>query len=273
MNDHALHLVEDSFASASAGRDVDYRVLLPADRARGERLPLVLHLHGAMSSAESLDRARPLYEDLYRQGAFPRAVVACVSTPTLDGFYLDRPGGAAWETLVTDEFPAHLASVHGPLGATALLGASMGGYGVLKAAFRAPERFAAVAALSPAVFPGETPGEVPAANLPSVLGELHRAMGHGSDDAAAYAGNSVQGRARRHAAAIRGAGLPVLVDCGAADEFLLHEGAAHLHGVLAELGIAHTFRLVDGAGHLGPEAEVRTGEAIRFVGAALGARP
>ncbi|MFE5793085.1 alpha/beta hydrolase [Streptomyces sp. NPDC056503] len=274
MNDDSLHLRKEHFASASAGGDVDYQVLLPSDRVAGERLPLVLHLHGAMSSAASLERARPLYEELYRRGEFPRAVVACVSTPTLDGFYLDRPDGASWETLVADEFPGHLAAAFGPFGGTALIGASMGGYGVLKAAFRDPERFAAVAALSPAVFPGETPEDVPAANLPSVLGELHRAMAHGTGDAATtYAGNSVQGRARRHAEAIRGAALPVLVDCGAADEFLLHEGAAHLHGVLVELGIAHTYRLVDGAGHLGPEAEVRTREAIRFVGAALGARP
>ncbi|MFF6791818.1 alpha/beta hydrolase [Streptomyces filamentosus] len=268
-----LHLVEDRFASASAGRDVDHRVLLPADRAEGERLPLVLHLHGAMSSAASLELARPLYEDLHRRGEFPRAVVACVSTPTLDGFYLDRPGGAAWETLVAEEFPARLAAAHGPFGETALIGASMGGYGALKIAFRDPGRFAAVAAVSPAVFPGETPAEVPEANLPSVLGELHRAMAHGRGDVAAYTANSVQGRARRHADAIRAAALPVLVDCGAADEFLLHEGAAHLHEVLDGLGIAHTFRLVDGAGHLGPEAEARTREAIRFVGAALGARP
>ncbi|MEU8885608.1 MULTISPECIES: alpha/beta hydrolase [Streptomyces] len=272
MNDNSLQLVEERFTSASAGREVDYRVLLPSDRVRGERLPLVLHLHGAMSSSASLENARPLYEDLYRRGEFPRAVVACVSTPTLDGFYLDRPDGAAWETLVAEEFPARLAAAFGPFDGTALFGASMGGYGALKAAFRDPGRYAAVAALSPAVFPGETPGDVPEANRPSVLDELHRAMAHGSGDAAVYAGNCVQGLARRHAAAIRDAALPVLVDCGGADEFLLHEGAAHLHAVLGELGVAHTFRLVDGAGHVGPEAEDRTREAIRFLGGALRSR-
>ncbi|MET9350018.1 alpha/beta hydrolase [Streptomyces termitum] len=271
MDGTLLRLTEGRFTSSAVGREVDHLTLAPADLSEGERLPLVLHLHGALSSAASLERARPLYEDLFRRGAFPRAVVACVSTPTSGGFYLDRPDGGAWETLVADEFPARLAERYGAFTATALVGASMGGYGALKAAFGAPERFAAVAAVSPAVFPGETPDGVPSANLPSVLGELHRDMGGGTGDPEAYARASVQGRARRNAGRIRAAGLRVLIDCGAADEFLLHEGAAHLHSVLDELGIHHAFRLVAGAGHLGPEAEVRTREAIRFAGAAIGA--
>ncbi|WP_282693955.1 alpha/beta hydrolase-fold protein [Streptomyces sp. CC208A] len=269
MNDTPLHLVKGRFASASAGREVEYQVLLPVDRKEEEELPLVLHLHGAMSSSASLELAQPFYEDLHRRGEFPRAVVACPSTPTVGGFYIDWPGGESWETLVADEFAAHLSVTYGPFTTTALFGASMGGYGALKVAFGDPDRFAAVAALSPAVFPGETPEDVPEANRPSVLGELHRAMAHGTGDPATYTGNSVHGRARLHADRIRAAALPVLVDCGADDEFLLHEGAAHLHGVLTELGIAHEFRLVEGAGHTGPSAEPRTREAIRFVGAAI----
>ncbi|GAA2005503.1 hypothetical protein GCM10009838_84640 [Catenulispora subtropica] len=256
----------------AVGRDVDYQVLLPPDWERGEPLPLVLHLHGAMSSAASLELARPFYEELFQRGEFPRAIVACPSTPTSGGFYLDWPGGDAWQTLIADEFPEHLAQKFGPFTATALYGASMGGYGALKTAFDDPARFAAVAAISPAVFPGETPDGVPQANLPSVLGELHQAMANGTGDAGAYAANSVYGIARRNADRIRSSGLPILVDCGAVDEFLLHEGAAYLHGVLTELGIAHEFRLVAGAGHLGPTADVRTRDALRFVGVALTAR-
>jgi S-formylglutathione hydrolase len=261
-------LVAGSFDAPSAGRAVDFRVLLPADRAPGERLPLVLHLHGAMSSAASLEQARPLYDEAAARGDLPRAVVACASTPTQGGFYIDGPGGR-WESVVAADFPAYLAAQYGPLGPTALLGASMGGYGVLKLAFAEPERYAAVAALSPVVFPGETPDGVPARALPSLLGELHDAMSLGSGDPAAYAANSVHGRARAHADRIRAARLPVLVDCGGADEFGLYEGAEHLHGVLDGLGVAHTYRLVPGAGHVGPEAVRRTEDAIAFVGRAL----
>ncbi|MGW5348942.1 alpha/beta hydrolase [Streptomyces sp. NPDC004031] len=261
-------LVSGSFHAASADRTVDYRVLLPADRAPGERLPLVLHLHGARSSAASLELLRPLYDAAVGRGDLPRAVVACVSTPTQGGFYIDGPGGR-WESVVAADFPAHLAAHLGPLGPTALLGSSMGGYGVLKLAFAEPERWAAVAALSPVVFPGETPDGVPARALPSLLGELHAAMSLGSGDPAVYTANSVHGRARAHADRIRAARLPVLVDCGGADEFGLHEGAEYLHGVLDTLGVAHTYRLVPGAGHVGPEADARTADAIAFVGRAL----
>ncbi|MFI0895615.1 alpha/beta hydrolase [Streptomyces sp. NPDC020983] len=257
-----------SFHAASAGRDVDFRVLVPADRAPGERLPLVLHLHGAMSSADSLERARPLYEEVTARGDLPRALVACVSTPTRGGFYIDGPDGG-WESVVAVDLPARLADGFGPLGPTALFGASMGGYGALKIAFAAPERYAAVAALSPTVFPGETPDGVPERTRPSVLGELHEAMSLGSGDPAVYAANSVHGRARAHAARIRAARLPVLVDCGAADEFRLYEGAEHLHRVLDGLGVEHTYRLVPGAGHIGPDADRRTVEALAFVGRAL----
>jgi S-formylglutathione hydrolase len=55
----------------------------------------------------------------------------------------------------------------------------MGGYGTLTLAFAAPERFVAVAAISPAIFPGETPQDVPPRNIPSILGELHHAMSGG----------------------------------------------------------------------------------------------
>ncbi|WP_157549673.1 alpha/beta hydrolase [Nonomuraea candida] len=267
-----MRIVKEHFAAASVGQEVEFQVLVPADRQEEERLPLVLHLHGAMSSSKSLELARPFYDDLLQRGEFPRAVIACPSTPTAGGFYLDWPGGAAWETLISDEFPEHLAKTYGPFTATALIGASMGGFGGLNVAFGAPERFAAVAAISPAVFPGETPHDVPEKNIPSVLGELHRAMGRGTGDAAAYTRNSVYGRARANAERIRRAALPILVDCGAADEYFLYDGAAYLHDVLKELAIPHEFRLVEGAGHVGPAAETRTRDAIRFLGGALSRR-
>ena len=87
--------------------------------------------------------------------------------------------------------------------------------------------------------------------------------------AAAYAAESVYGRARANADAIRSSGPRLLVDCGAEDEFLLDEGAAYLHRVLDELRIVHEYRLVPGARHVDAHTERRTADAIRFVGAAL----
>ena len=256
----ATAMITDTYDSVAVSAPVEYRILRPADWSSDESLPLVLHLHGAMSSAASLDLARPFYDQAWAEGTLPRAVVASPSTPPIDGFYLNWPT-ARWETLVAEEFGAHLAGLYGEPTAIALMGSSMGGYGVLKLAFTEPERFAAVAAISPAVFPGELPDTVPDHALPSVLGDLHRSMSLNTGDPATYVANSVQGRARANAEAVRQSELAILIDCGAVDEFL--------HGVLAELGIRHDFRLIPGAGHLGPEAELRTAAAIGFLGAAL----
>jgi S-formylglutathione hydrolase len=268
MQTVTTRLRQESLDSDAVGASVEFRILEPASYVAGERLPLILHLHGAMSSSASLEAARPLYDELMARSELPRAIVACPSTPTLGGFYIDRPG-AEWETAVARELPDRLAELYGPPMGIGLIGASMGGYGALKIAFADPERFASVAALSPAVFPGETPEVVPSENLQSVLGDLHLAMSEGTGSSERYATNSVYGRARRNAVRIRHSGLAILVDCGAADEFRLHEGAEFLHELLDKLEIPHRYNLVADAGHVGPSSAIRTAEAIRFVGATL----
>lgn len=263
----ASHLLEGSYSSRAAGADVDFRVLLPADRTDDEPLPLVLHLHGAMSSSASLEVARPIYDDLRARGDLPRAIVACPSTPTEGGFYLDWAGAGRWATLIADEFPAYIADRYGPVtGRRVVFGSSMGGYGALKLAFSRPRDWAAVAALSPAIFPGETPADVDVDHLPSVLRDLHEAIGRDLDR---YRTNCVPALARANRAAIVDVGLPIRFDCGAADEFRLYDGATYLDRVLTSLGIDHEFGLVEGAGHIGPEVPGRTAQALRFLGVVL----
>src|SRR3954447_2761901 len=124
------------FDAQTVGAPVEYRVLLPADHRPGEPLPFVLHLHGAMSASDSLELTRPLYDAAIVGGQLPRAVIACPSTPTVGGFYMD-----AWEALAAAEFPAHIAERFGAPTVTAVIGASMGGYGALKFAFARPDRY------------------------------------------------------------------------------------------------------------------------------------
>ncbi len=259
-------LITDAFDARSTGKRVEYRLLAPSDRRPDERLPLVLHLHGAMSSSKSLEEAKSAYDLAWSRGELPRAAIACASADTLGGFYIDHPGGPSWEKLVAEELPAVVAEKVALDGRRAAIGFSMGGYGALKIAFRNPERYVAVAALCPVIFPGETPSTVPEANRPSILGELHRAMG---EDDARYADNSVYGLARRNVDRIRNARLAVFVDCGENDEFKLHDGAVYLHGVLGELGIEYEFHSIPGAGHADAAAVKRQADAIRFLGRAL----
>ncbi|MDQ8046473.1 MAG: alpha/beta hydrolase-fold protein [Solirubrobacteraceae bacterium] len=268
-------LIQRTYASTAAGAEVEYRVLLPPgttdDPSTTAGLPFILHLHGAHSSSGSLERAQPRYEAAWTSGDLPPAVVACPTTATAGGFYIDHPGGGQWETVIREEFPSVIDDRHGTAPAPrAIHGASMGGYGVLKVAFADPVRWAVAAAMSPVVFPGEGHGAVPAPFVPSVLSELDDAMAGGDPtDVATHAGNTVYGRARANAAAIRAAGSAIAIDVGGADEFGLADGAEFLHALLRELGIVHTFRTVAGGGHMDALADLRAYDAIRDLGRAL----
>lgn len=267
--DMKSQLIAASFDAKSTGTPVDYRVLAPADRGEGERLPLILHLHGAMSSSASLEAAKDAYDLAWSNGILPRAVIACASTPTLGGFYIDGGPGKNWETLVGTEFPAWLAEQFSLSDTRVVIGFSMGGYGALKLAFRHPDKYRAVAALCPVIFPGETPSSVPERNRPAILNDLNIAMG---TDEATYKSNTVYGIARAHHAQIRQFGQRIYFDCGDADEFNLHDGAAYLDHVLIELGVPHQFESVRGAGHADAAAIARQAKAIAFLGGVLKAR-
>jgi S-formylglutathione hydrolase len=99
-----------TFASAAVGAPVEVRVLTPPDVDDG--LPMLLPLHGAMSSAAALELYAPSIEALWATGELPPAIVGCASTPTQGGFYIDWPDGPAWETVVAEELPAHLVTGH-----------------------------------------------------------------------------------------------------------------------------------------------------------------
>jgi S-formylglutathione hydrolase len=268
MSDSPTRLVQASLGASCVGVAVEFSALLPADHSAGEPLPLILHLHEAFASSAALERVRPLYDELWLSGRLPRAMIACASTRTRGGFYIDRPG-ANWETLIAVEFPAYLRTHYAPGTAEALIGVSMGGYAALKLVCSAPGSYIAAAAIAPAVFAGEAPGDVVEGDLPAALADLHAAMAGGTGDAETYLHNSVQGRARVNVEELRGARPQILIDCSSVDEAVAAEGAIHLHRVLSGLEVEHEFRLVPGPGHPDTSLEGRTREAIGFIGAAL----
>lgn len=225
--------------------DHGYIVLTPEGWTREERLPLILVLHGANSSADVLTMLKPIIETT----DLPRTLIACVSTPTVGGFYLGR-----WERLVADAFPAHLTEVFN-IGQIALVGSSMGGYGALRIAFADPARFTAVAAVSPALLTEDPRPR----NTLSVLAQFAAEMG--PED-------TITHRLRANADEVRASGLPILLRCGDRDVFNMHDGAERLHRDLWDLDIAHDYHLVRDADHLGPEATGALRAAFAFVGAA-----
>jgi len=147
-------LVSGSFYSRARRRDVGYSVGYPTGHARGSELPLVVMLHGeganhrgalaGMTPAEAVS--------LVVEGA-PVPPMAMVTVDGGRGYWhphrRDDPMG-----MVVDELIPMLQ--RWGLGRephrVATMGISMGGYGALLFAELHPELFAAVAAISPAVW-------------------------------------------------------------------------------------------------------------------------
>lgn len=263
MSTSVAELLFRTFNSEATRSEVEFAVLSPVELPSGETVPLILHLHGAMSSAKSLAMARGAYEAAWASGELPPSIVACATTPTLGGFYIDLPAGPGWETLVAQELPAHLATLYPLSGPMAVLGFSMGGYGALKMALRNPDAFCAVAALCPTIFPAERATDVPERNRPAVLTDLNQAMA-----GAGYEANSIPCLLRARLEALKTAATSIFLDCGDADEFALHDGAIYLHELMTELGVGHLFRSVPGAGHA-TQVDDRQSAAVSFIATAL----
>lgn len=164
---------------------------------------------------------------------------------------------------MAEELPAYLAITYPLSGLTAALGFSMGGYGALKMTLRRPAAFCAMSALCPTIFPAERAVDVPERNRTSVLTDLNEAMAN-----AGYEENSVPCLLRSGAETLKKAGTRLFIDCGEADEFMLHDGAVYLDKLMSELGVGHVFRSVPEAAHATHAAD-RQRAAVCFIAAAL----
>lgn len=119
-----------------------------ASRARDGGHPVLYLLHGMSDDDTSWARRT----SLERYAAPLGLVVVMPSVRT--SWYSDTVGGERFWTYLSQELPAFVASTFSVSSAredTFVAGVSMGGYGALKWALRAPGRFAAAASLSGAL--------------------------------------------------------------------------------------------------------------------------
>lgn len=152
-----MSIHSNNFYSNVLRQSVQVQVILPEpvnavgqilpDYSSGEQqLPTVWLLHGLGGDATSWLRRTEieLLATQYR--------VAVVMPETGRGFYTNMVHGPRYWDYLTHELPTRMRYIF-PLSARPednyLLGNSMGGYGALRYAFTYPQRFAAVAALSP----------------------------------------------------------------------------------------------------------------------------
>ncbi len=262
-----------------APEGVPYAAILPPGYNQSGPVPLCLVLHGGGGSHQNLIDSKPIYDELWESGAMPPMVLASAGISPL-GFYLDHPDGKVrWESFIAQDFIAHLRrtyNVRSDRNSTIISGTSMGGHGSLRIAFRNPDRFAAVAALEPALDPALQLQDIGERNhffYPLVLdsgGDASADQLVGSNrNSVLFKANNPANLAIANAEAIRASGLAIFIEAADKDVFNLHDGAEFLHRVLWDLDIPHEYHVARGADHVGPSLLPRMRNAYAWVGSVL----
>ena len=134
--------------SRAVGRTLHMKVVVPEEHA--ERPPLLVLLHGRHGDAGSMVSDQ-LGEGLKDVG--DQAPVVLLPDGGDHSYWHDRADGA-WGRMVLDEaIPAAIKRYGADPRRVAIGGISMGGFGALDLAAEHPDRFCAVGAHSPAIFP------------------------------------------------------------------------------------------------------------------------
>jgi S-formylglutathione hydrolase FrmB len=158
---HGPRLVDGSFRSARmGGRTVGFAIAYPPGRAPGDRLPVVVSLHGRGGSHRTgFDQLGfdDVLDRVVRQGV-PAFAIATVDGGD-HGYWHRRADGTDSGAMVAEELVPLLAERGLDTRRLALQGWSMGGYGALLLTSRRSVTPRAVAVSSPALFTsaGATP--------------------------------------------------------------------------------------------------------------------
>lgn len=200
------------FYSRARNRTVGYTIAYPPGHGPGDRLPLVIMLHGyGGSHTDAVSGMSPARALALRSGGSPLAPMAMVTVDGGGGYWNPHPGDDPMGMLTRELIP--LCQRRG-LGAAprsiGVMGISMGGYGAVLLAEKHPRLVAAVAAISPAIW--------------TSYAQARAANGAAYASAADFAADD----AVSHAAAL--AHLPVRVAAGYADPF--YPGVRALASVL-----------------------------------------
>lgn len=246
---------------------VKVAVLLPDGYRPGQKLPLLLMLHGGGGDEGFLTQMRPTVEAAWAAGEFPAAVVV---TPNVQrSLYMDyKDGSQKWETFLVTEMIPELRRRYGlsaERSATVLTGISMGGLGSLRLGFDHPEVFGGLAALEAGIEPALSFDDVKMRNrfqrndafFKSIFGDpVDRDLWNRSNPANMVVANREKILSNK---------LAIYIEVGDLDMFHLDEGVEFLHRVMWDHGVPHEYRLVRGADHLGRTIPPRLRDALKFL--------
>jgi S-formylglutathione hydrolase FrmB len=143
-----------TFYSAARRTSVGYTIGYPPGHGPGDRLPLVIALHGfAGNHVNALDGLTPSQAVALKPAGIPLPPLALVTVDGGDSYWNPHPGDNP-QAMLTDELIPMCQRKGLGTGARKIgvLGISMGGYGALLLAEKYPRLVGAVAAISPAIW-------------------------------------------------------------------------------------------------------------------------
>ena len=145
---------DGTFYSASRRRTVGFTIAYPPGHRPGDRLPLVVMLHAyGGNHADALAGMSPAQAVALKPGGRPLAPMAMVTVDGGDGYWNPHPGDDPMAMVIGELIPrCQRLGLGRPPRRIAVMGTSMGGFGALLLAEKYPRLFAAVAAVSPAVW-------------------------------------------------------------------------------------------------------------------------
>lgn len=199
-----------------------------------ENLPAILMLHGHGGSERQWEvggRASVTLQRLIDAGDVEPHLL--VMPGVANSWYVTSEAYGAIDQVILERLLPEIEVTYG-VSRWAVVGLSMGGYGALRLAFEAPERFEFVAALSPAIFkPGTSFGE-------QQLQLFNQAYGAPFEPAAYAQQNPFN--------TIPSSLPPIYLSVGDDDYFHLEEGTFEMFLALKRAGHSPELRVLDG-GH------------------------
>jgi S-formylglutathione hydrolase FrmB len=143
-----------TFYSAARQTSVGYTIAYPPGHRWGDRLPLVIGLHGfGGNHTDALSGLSPAQAVALKPGGTPLPPMALVTADGGGGYWNPHPGDNPQAMLVDELIPlCQRAGLGAGTRKIGVLGISMGGYGAILLAEKYPHLIGAVAAISPAIW-------------------------------------------------------------------------------------------------------------------------
>jgi S-formylglutathione hydrolase FrmB len=252
----------NSFEAKTLGGPEAYSIFLPPSFSKepNRSYPVVYFLHGLNNdqtswTVERYGHLQNRVESMILSGRIPEIIF--VHPWGDNSFYCNYADGSKrYEDLVTDELVAYMESHYRAKKGRenrSIGGTSMGGYGALKIAMKFPGRYSAVAGMSPIIFTGKNPLDVPEALKSSRFFQFFASMLQPlfGDPLRQELWN--QNNPLVLAKSGKLDSLKIYFDYGTADRYIqsihIDQGVNALDKALTEANVPHVFKVYEGEPH------------------------